>query len=120
LPLPKSIRDTLSLEYHLQLEALRVGTGSLTALRTLLRVALAAVMLRDFGYGVRHDRAFEEYERIASDAYASGHEGSYLFDVRAFRTFAALVTHHDAQLETAPVRVVDMVAQRLERYSMST
>lgn len=115
LPLPRPIRDALSLEYHLQLEALRVGAGSLTALRMLLRVAMATAMLRERGYGREHAHAFDEYERIASDAYALGHEGSYVFDVPAFRAFAALVTHHDAQLETAPVRVIDMIAQRLER-----
>ncbi|KER69987.1 Fis family transcriptional regulator [Burkholderia cepacia] len=115
LPLPKPIRDALSLEYHLQLEALRVGVGSLTALHILLRVAMATAMLRERGYGSEHTHEFDEYKRIASDAYTLGHDGSYVFDVPAFRAFAALVTHHDAQLETAPVRVIDMIAQRLER-----
>jgi hypothetical protein len=117
LPLPKGIRDTLSLEYHLQLEALRAGVGSLTALRILLRVGMAAAMLSDLGYGVGHEHAFDDYERLANDAYALGHEGGYLFGADAFGAFAALVTHHDAQLETAPVRVIDMIAQRLERRS---
>jgi hypothetical protein len=114
LPLPKHIRDTLSLEYHLQLEALRAGAGSLKALRILLRVALATVMLREFGYGKDHQEAFDEYERIASNAYASGLDGRFLFDPRAYRAFSALVTHHDAQLAVAPLRIINIVAQRLE------
>ncbi|MEB2605502.1 Fis family transcriptional regulator [Burkholderia cenocepacia] len=115
LPLPKAIRDVLSLEYHLQLEALRAGAGSLTALRILLRVAMAAAMLREFGYGGQRLHAADEYERIAGDAYESGVEGRYGFDPAAFRLFAALVTDHDSQLETAPVRVIDIVARQLER-----
>lgn len=115
LPLPKAIRDALSLEYHLQLEALRAGTGSLTALRILLRVAMAAAMLRELGYGGHHLHTADEYERIAGNAYESGEEGSYGFDPAAFRTFAALLTDHDSQLETAPVRVIDIVARQLER-----
>ncbi|CAG9231828.1 hypothetical protein [Burkholderia vietnamiensis] len=115
LPLPKAIRDVLSLEYHLQLEALRAGVGSLTALRILLRVAMAAQMLRELGYGGQRLHAADEYERIAGNAYESGEEGRYEFDPAAFRAFAALVTDHDAQLETAPVRVIDIVARRLER-----
>lgn len=115
LPLPKPIRDALSLEYHLQLEALRAGAGSLTALRVLLRVAMAAAMLRERGYGREQADAIAEYERVANHAYAAGDEGRYGFDPPAFRLFAALVTHHDAQLETAPVRVIDIIARQLER-----
>lgn len=116
-PLPKAIRDALSLEYHLQLEALRAGAGSLTALRILLRVAMAAAMLRELGYGGRRLHTADEYERIAGNAYESGEVGRYGFDPAAFLTFSALVTDHDLQLEIAPVRVIDIVARQLERPS---
>ncbi|AMV46893.1 Fis family transcriptional regulator [Paraburkholderia caribensis] len=114
LPLPQRIRDVLSLEYHLQLEAMRAGAGSLMALRTLLRVAMATTMLREFGYGNAAGRTVADYESEASDAFAIGHEGSYAFSVATVKKFATLLTEHDAQLEVAPVRIIDQIARRLE------
>ncbi len=115
LPLPQRIRDVLSLEYHLQLEAMRAGAGSLMALQTLMRVAMATTMLVELGYGNGAGRTVADYESDASDAFAVGHEGSYAFSVATVQKFAALLTEHDAQLEVAPVRVIDQIAKRLER-----
>jgi hypothetical protein len=118
-PLPRPIRDALSLEYHLQLEALRAGAGTLMGLRILVRVAMAAELLYEHGYGQKPAHRFIEYERIASDAFAVGRDGGYLFNLFAFRTFAALVTKHDAQLESTPVAVIDIVARRLQRCTVA-
>ncbi len=114
LPLPQRIRDVLSLEYHLQLEAMRAGAGSLMALQTLMRVAMAASMLVELGYGSGSGRTVADYENEASDAFAIGHEGRYAFSVATVKKFAALLTEHDAQLEVAPVRIIDQIARRLE------
>jgi hypothetical protein len=119
LPLPRPIRDAISLEYHLQLEALRAGAGTLTGLRILMRVAMAAAILYERGYGGEPVYPFDEYERIANNAYAVGQEGRYLFDLLAFRTFAALVTDHDTQLKFAPVAVIDLVARRLQLHNIA-
>ncbi len=115
LPLPQRIRDALSLEYHLQLEAMRAGAGSLMALQTLMRVAMATSMLVELGYGTDSGRTVAHYESDAADAFAIGHEGSYAFSAESVRKFAALLTVHDAQLEVAPVRIIDQIAKRLER-----
>lgn len=117
LPLSKPIRDVLSLEYHLQLEALRVGVGSLMALQILTRVAMAAGMLQEFGYGRPDIHSFDEYEQAALGAFSSGVEGTFKLDAAAFRLFAGLVTTHDAQLAVVPVNVVDVIARRLEHTS---
>lgn len=114
LPLPQRVRDVLSLQFHLQLEAMRAGAGSLTALQTLMRVAMAKTMLDELGYGNAAGRTFADYEIDVSDAFAVGREGSYAFNVASVQKFAALITEHDAQLEAAPVRVIDQIANRLE------
>ncbi|MDR0241391.1 MAG: Fis family transcriptional regulator [Burkholderia sp.] len=115
LPLPQPIRDVLSLEYHLQLEALRAGAGSLMALQTLVRVAMASRMLGELGYGKNADLPTDDYEKTASEAFSVGTEGSYTFNGDAVQKFAVLLTEHDTQMKTAPVRVIDQVARRLER-----
>ncbi|MFM0527171.1 hypothetical protein PQR11_19550 [Paraburkholderia strydomiana] len=51
LPLLKPIRDALSLEYHLQLEALHAGVGSLMALQVVMRAVIATGILCELGYG---------------------------------------------------------------------
>jgi hypothetical protein len=114
LPLPKVVRDALSLEYHLHLEALRVGVGSIMALQMLMRVAMATNILSDLGYGDRGGRAFEDYLEAANRTLSLGNEGSFRFDCNAYRIFASLLCHHDDQLEMAPVRAIDIVARRLE------
>lgn len=115
LPLPQPIRDALSLEYHLQLEALRARAGSLTALQTLMRVAIASSMLGELGYGGISVSAVDDYESAAIEAFSAGTEGTYAFTGDTVQTFAALLTEHDEQLRIAPVRVIDRVARRLER-----
>ncbi|WP_245965096.1 Fis family transcriptional regulator [Trinickia dinghuensis] len=114
--MPKPIRDVLSLEYHLQLEALRAGVGSLMALQSVMRVAIAAGMLSELGYGKPSTGSLGHYEDAANSAFSSGREGRFRFDDEAFRLFAGLLTNHDAQLEAAPVKVIDGIAKRLERH----
>ncbi|WP_255218932.1 Fis family transcriptional regulator [Paraburkholderia kururiensis] len=113
--MPKRIRDALSLEYHLQLEAMRAGVGSLMAIQILMRVAMATKMLGELGYGKSADRTVADYEGPATDAFTAGCEGRYAFDAATVQIFASLLTEHDAQLEIAPVRVIDQIAGRLER-----
>jgi len=94
---------------------MRAGAGSLMALQTLMRVAMATTMLGELGYGNAPGQKVADYEDAASDAFAAGHEGSYAFDMATVQKFAALLTEHDGQLEVAPVRVIDQIARRLER-----
>jgi hypothetical protein len=116
LPLPRPIRDALSLEYHLQLEALHAGVGSLIALQVLMRTVIATGILCEFGYGDVEGASYKDLEKIANQAFASGRPGHFRFDGDACRLFAKVLTTHDLQLEAAPVKVIDEVAKRLERY----
>jgi len=116
LPLPKPIRDALSLEYHLQLEALHAGVGSLMALQVVMRAVIATGILCEFGYGDIQNASYKDLEKIANNSFSSGAQGRFYFDGDAFRLFAKVLTTHDSQLEAAPVKVIDEVAKRLERY----
>ncbi|WP_230953315.1 Fis family transcriptional regulator [Burkholderia stagnalis] len=113
-PLPQHVRDVLSLDYHLQLEALKAGVGSMMSLQILTRVALAAGMLRSLGYGASELRTYREYEAAAWDALVAGRDGEIRFDDHAYRLFAGLVTLHDDQLARAPVSAIESIANRLE------
>ncbi|MBN3748965.1 Fis family transcriptional regulator [Burkholderia sp. Se-20373] len=117
MPLPRHVRDSLALEYHLQLEALKAGVGTLTSLQLLTRVALAAEMLRSLGYGAAETRGFHEYEAAAWNALQAGRDGEIQFDEDSYRLFAELVTSHDDQLARAPVSAIEAVANRLESAS---
>lgn len=117
LPLPEESRKRLSLEHHLQLEVLRAGAGSLMSLKLLMRVALTSFILEQLGYGDVLPGTLEDYEATAKQALDTGAEGRYRFDDTAFRLFAGLVNHHDAQLEIAPWKALSHVAARLEEYS---
>ncbi|AJK48604.1 Fis family transcriptional regulator [Burkholderia plantarii] len=119
LPLPRPIRDALSLEYHLQLEALHAGVGSLVALQILMRVVIATGILCEFGYGDVEGASYKDLEAIANQAFSSGIQGHFHFNHDAVRLFSKVLTTHDLQLEVAPVKVVDEVAKRLERYARS-
>ncbi|MFM0469487.1 Fis family transcriptional regulator [Paraburkholderia strydomiana] len=116
LPLPKTIRDALSLEYHLQLEALHAGVGSLMALQVVMRAVIATGILCELGYGDIQNASYKDLEKIANNSFSSGAQGRFYFDGDAFRLFAKVLTTHDSQLEAAPVKVIDEVAKRLERY----
>ncbi|MDR6379064.1 hypothetical protein J2776_005786 [Paraburkholderia caledonica] len=116
LPLPKPIRDALSLEYHLQLEALHAGVGSLMALQIVMRAVIATGILCELGYGDIQNASYKDLEKIANNSFSSGAQGRFYFDGDAFRLFAKVLTTHDSQLEAAPVKVIDEVAKRLERY----
>nr|WP_257757432.1 Fis family transcriptional regulator [Burkholderia glumae] len=117
--MPRPIRDALSLEYHLQLEALHAGVGSLVALQILMRVVIATGILCEFGYGDIEDASYKDLEAIANQAFSSGDPGRFHFNHDAVRLFSKVLTTHDLQLEVAPVRVVDEVAKRLEQYCRS-
>ncbi|WP_241510306.1 Fis family transcriptional regulator [Burkholderia seminalis] len=120
LPLPRPIRDALSLEYHLQLEALHAGVGSLVALQVLMRTVIATGILCEYGYGDVEDASYKDLEKIANHAFSSGCQGHFHFDGDAFHLFARVLTTHDLQLEVAPVKVIDEVAKRLQRYCTAT
>jgi len=120
LPMTREARDRLSLEHHLQLEALRAGVGSLMALQLLMRVALAGSMLHQLGYGDALLRPVEEYEALAADAMHEGSGGLFAFDEETFRVFAQLVSCHDRQLETAPLKAVRHVADKLAKYAKAS
>lgn len=117
LPLPRDIRDGLSLQYHLHLEILRAGRGTLFSLQLLMRVALGAAMLQQLGYGKSMDSTIEALEDAAKRALDSWGEGEYRFDAETYRHFARLVTHHDGQLEHAPVKALSYVETKLAQYS---
>lgn len=117
LPLPEESRNRLSLEYHLQLEVVRAGAGTLMSLKLLMRVALASLLLQQLGYGQPLPWCVEDYETAARGALDSGSEGCYRFDEATFYLFAGLVNYHDAQLEVAPWKALSDVATKLEQYS---
>ncbi|WP_213769289.1 Fis family transcriptional regulator [Caballeronia sp. dw_19] len=115
LPLPVGIRNVLSLEYHLLLETLRAGAGTLSALKILTRVALATSMLDEHGYGGRFNLTFDVLEDAAYRSFKRGELiGTFSFEEETFCLFAELLTHHDRQLAAAPVSAIERVGKRLE------
>lgn len=77
-------------------------------------------MLTNLGYGRCDVVSIDECEDIATKAYFSGEEGFFKFDNRSFWFFARLLTNHDEQLATAPVKVIDVIAEQLEQYRGAT
>lgn len=117
LPLPGEILDGFSLQYHLHLEAMRAGCGSLMSLQLLMRVALAAEFLQQLGYGKGPELHIEALEQAAASALGAGTDGHYRFDTETVHRFARLLTHHDGQLHLAPVKALAYVETKLTQYS---
>ena len=117
LPLPKEVRDGFSLQYHLHLESLLAGSGSLFSLQLLMRVALGAAVLQQLGYGKGAGAPIEELEHAAKGALDSGAVGGFRFDAQTYRQFAQLLTQHYTQLEHAPVKALSYVETKLAQYS---
>jgi hypothetical protein len=116
-PLSALDQTRLSLEYHLQLEVMRAGAGSLTTLVRLMHVALASAVLQQLGYGSILPHQIEDYEAAAAKALHAGTDGAYRFGVEEYKMFAALLTCHDRQLQVAPLKALTYAENALEKYS---
>ena len=116
LPLPQPITDVLSLEYHLMLEMLRVGAGTLHSIKVLMRIAVAAELLAKDGYGKMSAEQFAGLYEAASQTLDKENVGRVCaFDHQTFDLFASLVTMHDIQLQSAPTYVIEKVGNALDK-----
>ncbi|WP_148654667.1 Fis family transcriptional regulator [Paraburkholderia caribensis] len=114
LPLPSYIVDRLSLEYHIMLEALSSGHGTLYSLQLMTRVGMATAILSDSGYGLLRNGFWELYD-ATSRAYGGPlNDGHYRFDESAYALFCRVLTVHDQQMRRAPVAEIEKLAKRLE------
>lgn len=115
LPMPRAVRDALSVEYHLMLEALSGGYGDGRMLSTLAQVLLVAYFLHQSGYQ-DGSPVFDEMEAVIASACERGNEtGIWSIDADGYRLLGRLLTLHDRQLAVAPLCVVAQANVHLQR-----
>lgn len=115
LPLPTRIRDHLSLEFHLQIEVLRAGRGTLLMLQSLMRLVFATKMLGQIGQIRVKPHLLDACANAINEAFSQGDENAYHFDTKAIALLCEAATIHDEQLRLAPVKTIEQIALELEK-----
>jgi hypothetical protein len=114
LPMPRTVRDALSVEYHLMLEALHGGYGDGRMLSTLAQVLLVSYFLHQSGYQ-DGSPVFDSMEAVIESACRRGNEtGIWRVDTDGYQLLGRLLTLHDRQLAVAPLCFVAQANAHLQ------
>jgi hypothetical protein len=117
LPVKRATADDMSLQYHIALEALRVGRGYASAAQSLAEVMVTTFFLVDAGYGQISRETFLANEVIIADCFEKGRgQDKWSLDEHGYECFAALVNLHDQQLRKAPLCAILRAKDRLEAF----
>lgn len=113
--MPRASADRLSLHVHVALDSMRRGLGNVDAVQTLAQVMILSESLASSGYGMVGPSRIERAEAAIVGAYERGREENvWLFDAEDFKTFAAIVTVFDYQLQYAPLSAHTLANAQLE------
>ena len=116
LPIPRGMAAELILPVHIALDALRRGTGSKSAMQTLMQTMLLAGFLCDLGYGEMTYDQFRTADQALATAFDRGHASDeWRLDEAHIELFAHIVSTYDAQLQRAPLSALTDASARLDR-----
>ena len=95
--------DRIALRYHLALAAMRAGQGERIHLQLLLQMTVLASFIGDAYAASLCPDAIGKVEQSILQSVTRGDEiGTWTLDEEAIELCAAVATHHDHQLRTAP------------------
>jgi hypothetical protein len=116
LPLPPATVAALSLEYHLNIEALRCGYGTASHVGSLAQLLLVAYFLIEDGRGQGNADGFRELEDALVRCNQRGVDtGAYFVEDDTYVLLGELLTLHDRQLATTPLYALAAAKQRVDR-----
>ncbi|WP_175891625.1 hypothetical protein [Burkholderia cepacia] len=117
LPMSRQDADRIALRYHLALAAVRTGQGERIHLQLLLQTIVLASFIGDAYAAALCPNAIGTVEQCILQAIRRGEESAtWTLDEEAIELCAAIATHHDHQLKTAPLAVIDDATRRLDRF----
>lgn len=117
LPLVRQDADQVSMRYHAALAALRNQQGTRIHLQRLLQMLVMTTFIGEaYASPVRSDVLVAAKEHIGAAVTRAKDTGLWTLDDEAIELCAAIVTHHDYQLRTAPLAAIADATQRLDRF----
>lgn len=118
LQIPRSTADSLALQVHLALSALRGESASASDAKTLLHTQVLALTIANAGYGELTPEEASRADDALIACFERGHrDGVWRIDDDAFDALARIVSVYDGQLQSAPLWVLAEASERLERMS---
>jgi len=116
LPMQRASVDELSLRYHLALDALGRGAGTLESAQLVTEAVLSTGFLKEAGYGAISYETIRCAEQHSNALFQCGKDdGEWRFDDAAHACLAQVLTAHDQQLFSARLADVIAAADRLDR-----
>lgn len=117
LPMPRSSADKVSLGNHLALAVCLRGTGNSHLMNELVRALYLTFYLQDSGYG---DAPLDLYKKgeAALEAALSRAQAKRTWDIapESAEILGEILRLHDAQLNSAPTRLLVDAGARLARF----
>lgn len=115
-PMTRRDADDLSIRYHASLAALRNRQGTHEHLRTLLVMIVLTGFIGDAYVSPIRPEVLIAAEQAIIAAIDHGQDRSeWVLDANAVELCAAILTHHDHQLRTAPIAAINSAKERLDR-----
>ncbi|KWN22018.1 hypothetical protein WT83_04930 [Burkholderia territorii] len=109
--------DRIALRYHAALAAVRAGQGERMYLQRPLQMTVLASFMGDAYAAALCPDAIGKFEQCLLQAVSRGEETDvWTLDEGTIELCAAIATHHDYQLRTAPRAAVNDATQRLDRF----
>jgi hypothetical protein len=118
LPLPEAEMRQRMIAYHITLSNLRLHRGDLAHFVTMAQIIVSTSHLFDAGFGsARIEGLTEAHDALERGLRAAVASGVWGIDQATFELFADLLTLHEEQLCTAPLKAVTASSQtdRLSR-----
>ncbi|MCA7955772.1 hypothetical protein LGM43_36685 [Burkholderia seminalis] len=117
LPMSRLDADRVAPRYHLALAAVRSGQGERIHLQLLLQMIVLASFIRDAYAASLCPEAIGKVEQGLLQAVRRCEQSAaWTLDDEAIALCAAIATHHDHQLRTAPLAAIDDATRRLNRF----
>jgi hypothetical protein len=116
LPLTSENADTLALQAHLSLAALRDGVGDIAPAHALNEIILLASFLAEAGHGELGRETLLAGGRAMSEIYKEGRDrGRWIVTSHAFELLSRIVCLYDRQVHSATLGALESASERLAR-----
>ncbi|WP_322074900.1 Fis family transcriptional regulator, partial [Burkholderia cepacia] len=103
--------------YHTALAALRAGEGTERGVCVLLQMVILTGFIGDLRSDPINLPLLQQMDADLVAAFDRGRKtGAWFFDESVADLCAALLTHHDQQLKTAPLVLLQEAINQLERF----
>ncbi len=120
LPMDRGSIDQIALRFRMALEALRHGSGDVSAVRCLVQVTILADFLGEAGYGAMdHDILRRAEDGLARTLQRGKETADWTIGEPLVEDLTQVVNEHDRQLRETRLFAIVEATNRLERWIRS-